>query len=199
MIFMLVICVTTDKRYSKVPGHLQPLYIGFTLLAIGVAYGSNGGYALNPVNNIRYLTSSTFVIYYELSLKKKRLAIWPLDWFHFSVDGEQAFSGSELINLEICETHQVIQICCNSFRDYNWFWIFLVGPHVGAILGVCIFHFLLKNASQDEIDSGEHHHDSPLVLVSTIETRPWMQDDRPCDVDHNKTKSEYNSYASMTL
>ncbi len=89
------------------------------------------------------------------------------------------------------------QICCNSFRDYNWFWIFLVGPHVGAILGVCIFHFLLKNAGQDEIDSGVHH-DSPLVLVSTIETRPWMQD-RPCDVDHNKTKSEYNSYASMTL
>jgi len=49
MIFMLVICVVTDKRYSNVPNFLQPLYIGFALLAIGVAYGSNGGYALNPV------------------------------------------------------------------------------------------------------------------------------------------------------
>lgn len=49
MIFMLIICVVTNSRYSKVPNFLQPLYIGFTLLAIGVAYGSNGGYALNPV------------------------------------------------------------------------------------------------------------------------------------------------------
>ena len=46
---MLVICVTTNKKYSKVPNHLQPFYIGFTLLAMGVAYGSNGGYAFNPV------------------------------------------------------------------------------------------------------------------------------------------------------
>lgn len=37
-----------------------------------------------------------------------------------------------------------------SFRDYNWFWIFLVGPHVGAILGVCIFHLLLKGGYQEE-------------------------------------------------
>ena len=46
---MLVICVTTNKKYSKVPNHLQPFYIGFTLLAMGVAYGSNRGYAFNPV------------------------------------------------------------------------------------------------------------------------------------------------------
>ena len=49
---MLVICVTTDKTYSGVPRFLQPMYIGFTLLAIGVAYGSNGGYALNPVRKL---------------------------------------------------------------------------------------------------------------------------------------------------
>ncbi len=46
---MLVICVVTNPKYSKVPSFLQPFYIGFTLLAVGVAYGSNGGYALNPV------------------------------------------------------------------------------------------------------------------------------------------------------
>ena len=49
---MLVICVVTDKRYSFVPNFLQPLYIGFALLAIGVAYGSNGGYALNPARDL---------------------------------------------------------------------------------------------------------------------------------------------------
>lgn len=51
-IFMLVICVVTDSKHSNVPSYLQPLYIGFTLLAVGVAYGSNGGYALNPVDHL---------------------------------------------------------------------------------------------------------------------------------------------------
>jgi glycerol uptake facilitator-like aquaporin len=55
MIFMLVICVVTDKKYSNVPNFLQPFYIGFALLAMGVAYGSNGGYALNPVSVLAYL------------------------------------------------------------------------------------------------------------------------------------------------
>ena len=49
MIFVVVICVTTNAKYSNVPSFLQPIYIGFTLLACGISYGSNGGYALNPV------------------------------------------------------------------------------------------------------------------------------------------------------
>lgn len=53
MIFMLVICVATDKKFSKIPKYLQPLYIGFALLALGIAYGANSGYALNPVSNTR--------------------------------------------------------------------------------------------------------------------------------------------------
>lgn len=48
---MLVICVVTNPKHLKVPSYLQPIYIGFTLLAVGVAYGSNGGYALNPVGH----------------------------------------------------------------------------------------------------------------------------------------------------
>jgi glycerol uptake facilitator-like aquaporin len=51
MIFMLVICVTTNANYSNVPSFLQPVYIGFALMACGISYGSNGGYALNPVND----------------------------------------------------------------------------------------------------------------------------------------------------
>lgn len=49
---MLIICVTTDKKYSKVPEFLQPFYIGFALLAIGIAMGGNAGYGLNPVRNV---------------------------------------------------------------------------------------------------------------------------------------------------
>jgi len=49
---MLIICVTTDQKYSKVPAFLQPFYIGFALLAIGTAMGGNSGYGLNPVRYI---------------------------------------------------------------------------------------------------------------------------------------------------
>ena len=59
---MLVICAVTNPKYSKVPSSLQPIYIGFTLLAVGVAYGSNGGYALNPVGQlINYICMSLVI------------------------------------------------------------------------------------------------------------------------------------------
>ncbi|XP_046635276.1 aquaporin-10-like [Daphnia pulicaria] len=123
MIFMLVICVVTDKRYSNVPNFLQPLYIGFTLLAIGVAYGSNGGYALNPARDL----APRLVTF---------LGGWGLGVF--------------------------------SFRDYNWFWIFLVGPHVGAILGVCIFHFILKKGQADPAEMVS------CITTSSIDSRHWQ-------------------------
>ncbi|XP_046446413.1 aquaporin-10-like [Daphnia pulex] len=123
MIFMLVICVVTDKRYSNVPNFLQPLYIGFTLLAIGVAYGSNGGYALNPARDL----APRLVTF---------LGGWGLGVF--------------------------------SFRDYNWFWIFLVGPHVGAILGVCIFHFILKKGQADPAEMVSS------ITTSSIDSRHWQ-------------------------
>lgn len=46
---MLVICVTSDKKQSKVNDLIRAVIVGLTLMAFGLAYGSNGGYALNPV------------------------------------------------------------------------------------------------------------------------------------------------------
>lgn len=87
MIFMLVICVVTDKRYSSVPNFLQPLYIGFTLLAIGVAYGSNGGYALNPVlcvlahfSSVHYIVTFAFVLYQQARDLAPRLVTFLGGW-----------------------------------------------------------------------------------------------------------------------
>ncbi|KAF6034639.1 AQP9 [Bugula neritina] len=51
-----------------------------------------------------------------------------------------------------------------SFRNYNWFWVPIVGPHIGAILGAIIYLFLVELHwdSEDELsndfppgDSGE--------------------------------------------
>jgi hypothetical protein len=41
----------------------------------------------------------------------------------------------------------------------------LVGPHVGAILGVCIFHFILKRGQADAAE---------MVSSSSIDPRHWQ-------------------------
>lgn len=44
-----------------------------------------------------------------------------------------------------------------SFRAYNWFWVPVVGPHVGAIIGVWTYKLAVENhwVSADELDSSE--------------------------------------------
>lgn len=44
-----------------------------------------------------------------------------------------------------------------SFRSYNWFWVPVVGPHVGAIVGVWTYKLAVDNHwdQADEVDSCE--------------------------------------------
>lgn len=44
-----------------------------------------------------------------------------------------------------------------SFRAYNWFWVPVVGPHLGAIVGVWIYKFAVDNhwRDADEVDADE--------------------------------------------
>lgn len=39
-----------------------------------------------------------------------------------------------------------------SFRNYNWFWVPLVGPHVGAILGAVLYLLLIEVHWDPELD-----------------------------------------------
>lgn len=64
----------------------------------------------------------------------------------------------------------------NSFRGYNAFWIYIVGPHIGALLGCCLFHLLLKSQhailKNNELDlikanharQVERYHQQPIEL-----------------------------------
>lgn len=36
-------------------------------------------------------------------------------------------------------------IFCFRFRNYNWFWVPLLGPHIGAILGAFIYLVLIES------------------------------------------------------
>ena len=51
-LLLLAICAITDRRNNKIPDGLVPMYIGFVIVAIGIAYGANCGYALNPARDL---------------------------------------------------------------------------------------------------------------------------------------------------
>ena len=154
---MLIICVVTDNQYSHVPNFLQPFYIGFALLAIGLAMGGNGGYGLNPARDLAPRLVSYF-------------GGWGTGVFRWL--------NNRILKKKICEKSKSFSFL-SSFRVYNWFWIFIVGPHIGAILGVCLFHLLLKTQQAikarelDFIQSKEarrlkYLHDIELCNVSVI-------------------------------
>lgn len=50
----LLLCVLPlgDQRNTPLPEGLQPVLVGAAVLVIGIAMGSNSGYAINPARDI---------------------------------------------------------------------------------------------------------------------------------------------------
>lgn len=106
MLLLLCVCAITDKKNTQVPSSLVPLYVGFTILGIGVCFGANCGYAINPARDLA-----------------PRLLSLIAGW-------DQAF----------------------SYNNFEWFWIPIVGPHIGAILGVIIYIAFVEAHWPEEMD-----------------------------------------------
>jgi MIP family channel proteins len=49
---MLCVCAITDRKNMQVSKQMVPLFIGFTVLAIGICFGYNCGYAINPARDL---------------------------------------------------------------------------------------------------------------------------------------------------
>lgn len=49
---MLLICAICDKKNMSVSKGMAPLYIGFIVLNIGICFGHNCGYAINPARDL---------------------------------------------------------------------------------------------------------------------------------------------------
>jgi len=51
---LLLFCVRglTDDKNARIPGFLQPFLIGLVVLNIGIAFGLNAGYAINPARDL---------------------------------------------------------------------------------------------------------------------------------------------------
>ncbi|CAJ0591661.1 unnamed protein product [Cylicocyclus nassatus] len=133
---MLCMGVATivDKR-NGIPQFLQPGCIGFLLVGIGMAFGHNSGYAINPARDL----------------------------------------GPRLFTLCAGYGWEVF-----SYRDYRWFWIPIVGPMIGAVIGAWLYEFLI----------GFHLPDLPQIEPETAAKRKSGMDFSKRDeqvVSHNPT------------
>jgi len=50
-LLLLCVCAITDNNNMKVSKQLVPFFVGLTILAIGVCFGYNCGYAINPARD----------------------------------------------------------------------------------------------------------------------------------------------------
>ena len=50
-LLMMVIFAVSDQRNLAIPSPLGPLFVGATVLLIGMTYGYNSGYAINPARD----------------------------------------------------------------------------------------------------------------------------------------------------
>jgi len=50
-LLLLSICAITDRKNMQVSRQLVPLFVGLTVLAIGICFGFNCGYAINPARD----------------------------------------------------------------------------------------------------------------------------------------------------
>lgn len=99
--FLLIgIMALTDERNMAPHKGVVPILVGLLVTAIGLSYGYNCGYPINPARDLgpRIFTA---------------IAGWGVEPF--------------------------------SFRNHNWFWIPVIGPHLGGLLGVAIYQLFIGN------------------------------------------------------
>ena len=102
-----------DTRNQPVKANLAPLIIGFVVVAIGVSFGANAGYAINPARDLG-----------------PRLWAWVEGW------GKIAMPG-------------------NYGNVDSFFWIPIVGPFIGGIIGAVAYDFGIRNTlvARDEAEA----------------------------------------------
>ena len=104
---VLFVVAVIDVRNTAVGSNLGPLIIGFVVAAIGMSFGANGGYAINPARDFG-----------------PRLFAYFAGWGDVALPGSYGAPGF-------------------SFSWY--FWIPIVGPLIGGVIGVIIYDLFIGN------------------------------------------------------
>ncbi len=99
---LMFVAAVIDGRNTAVKANLGPLMIGLAVAAIGMSFGANAGYAINPARDFG-----------------PRLFAWMAGW------GDVALPGT----------------VSGSFSGY--FWVPIVGPLIGGVIGVLLYDFFV--------------------------------------------------------
>jgi glycerol uptake facilitator protein len=102
---VLFVVAVIDARNTAVGSNLGPLIIGFIVAAIGMSYGANAGYAINPARDFG-----------------PRLFAWIAGWGKVALPGTDHSGGLDFS---------------------NYFWIPIVGPLIGGVIGVLIYDLFI--------------------------------------------------------
>jgi glycerol uptake facilitator protein len=102
---LLFVVAVIDARNTAVGSNLAPLVIGFVVAAIGMSFGANAGYAINPARDFGPRLFSFFA-----------------GWGKVALPGSYSAPGF-------------------SFSWY--FWIPIVGPLIGGVIGVVIYDLFI--------------------------------------------------------
>lgn len=110
-ILLFLVLAVTDARNSLPAGNLAPLIVGLIVVAIGMAFAANAGYAINPARDFG-----------------PRLA-------SFLTGYETAFQDTS---------------------GYPYFWVPIVGPLVGGIIGAGLYELIIGRflPSEEELEPG---------------------------------------------
>ncbi len=102
MFLVIFVFALVDTLNQSPQAYLTPLLVGFAVAAIGMSYGANAGYAINPARDFG-----------------PRVFAWLAGW------GSVALPGTVK----------------GAFTAY--FWVPIVGPLVGGVIGAYIYDFFI--------------------------------------------------------
>ncbi|XP_072346693.1 aquaporin-3-like isoform X2 [Scyliorhinus torazame] len=130
---LLCIFAVLDGKNNGAPKVLQPIFIGLSVVGIGMSMGSNSGYAINPARDFG-----------------PRLLTLAAGW------GTEVFTAGN-----------------------SWWWIPIVAPMVGAVLGALAYELLVELhhlQAQDECE-GREQTDQKLKEVGGCKEGPACRRD----------------------
>lgn len=133
----LLLCLLAlgDQRNTPVPDAVQPVLVGLLVLVIGVSMGSNCGYALNPARDLG-----------------PRLFTYIAGW------GADVFKSVGVPGFE-CFILKGLHWCGLLRAGGGWWWVPIVGPCAGALLGTLIYQLMV----------GVHHPPLPSECQTSCE------------------------------
>jgi glycerol uptake facilitator protein len=112
-ILLLLICALIDTRNLAPASNLGPFLIGLIVVVIGLTFGTNAGYAINPARDFGPRLFTYFEGWGAIALPGT------FDWFS------------------------------------NYWWIPIVGPLIGGIVGVLVYDLIISPVLKSRLAAGE--------------------------------------------